>query len=315
VSPTAQRKGIAPQKVILDTNVLVAAGFKRGSSAAQIVDAIRRGYCRLVWNQATRRENESVVRRIPPLDWEEFSALFDSEGEYPGSTGLHRFDRIEDPEDRKFAALAAATGAIVISSDAHLLSCRDELPITVLTAREFLDMTRTAKQPLSTFGPPIFGPPTFGKETTMSFIDSLVSHLGGVDIERDALPALVPAVIAAGLLIAFADGTVDPKELQEIDEEALKCLMGDPATADDIHRVISLHLSNFDRDPEYGHDRALAVLADFASDAPEDQKGIVLYATLHIARACHDGNLTPQERGAALEVAKTLNLDPAAHGI
>ena len=92
----------------------------------------------------------------------------------------------------------------------------------------------------------------------MSFIDSLVSHLGDIDVEADALPSLVPAVIAAGVLIAFADGAVEPKELEEIDEEALKCLMGDSATADDIHRVIRQHMSNFDRDPEYGHDRALA---------------------------------------------------------
>ena len=63
----------------------------------------------------------------------------------------------------------------------------------------------------------------------MSFIDSLVSHLGDIDVEADALPALVPAVIAAGALIAFADGAVEPKELEEIDDEALKCLMGDPA--------------------------------------------------------------------------------------
>jgi predicted nucleic acid-binding protein len=127
--------------VILDTNILVAAGFKRGSGAARIVDAIRRGDCRMVWNDATRRENEAVLRRIPPLDWEEFSVLFDPEGEFKGFTAPDLFGRIEDPEDRKFAALAAATGAIVISSDSHLLSCRDELPITVLTAREFLAMT------------------------------------------------------------------------------------------------------------------------------------------------------------------------------
>jgi|SRR3954454_4113692 tellurite resistance protein len=149
----------------------------------------------------------------------------------------------------------------------------------------------------------------------MSFIDSLVSHLGGFDIEADALPALVPAVIAAGVLIAFADGAVEPKELQEIDQEALKCLMGDPATADNIHRVVKLHMSNFDRDPEYGHDRALAVVDDFASDAPANQKDVVLQAALHIARACHDGDLTAPERDAALEVAKILKLDPATHGL
>jgi predicted nucleic acid-binding protein len=132
---------VEPRKVILDTNILVAAGFKRGSAAARIIDAIRRGDWRMVWNDDTRRENEAVLRRIPPLDWEEFSVLFDPEGEFKGFTAPDLFDRIEDPEDRKFAALAAAADAIVISSDSHLLSCRDELPITVLTAREFLAMT------------------------------------------------------------------------------------------------------------------------------------------------------------------------------
>jgi tellurite resistance protein len=154
-----------------------------------------------------------------------------------------------------------------------------------------------------------------GRGTIMSFIDSLVSHLGDIDIEADALPALVPAVIAAGAMIAFADGAVEPKELKEIDDEALKCLMGDPATADDIHRVVGLHMSNFDRDAEYGHDRALAVLADFASDAPDDQKATVLNAALHVARACHDGDLTPPERDAALEVARILDLDSRTFGL
>ena len=149
----------------------------------------------------------------------------------------------------------------------------------------------------------------------MSFIDNLVSHLGNFDIEADALPSVVPAVIAAGVLIAFADGAVEPKELKEIDDEALKYLMGDTAETDDIHRVIGLHMSNFDRDPEYGHDRALAVLDDFASQAPDDQKEIVLQAALHVARACHDGDLTPPERNSALEVAKILKLDPASHGL
>jgi len=127
--------------VILDTNVLVAPGFRRSGAAARIVAAVHRGDCRLIWNEATRRENEAVLRRIPPLDWNEFSCLFGPAGEFRGATEPELFGQIEDPEDRKFAALAAATGAIVISADAHLLSCRDELPIAVLTTREFLSMT------------------------------------------------------------------------------------------------------------------------------------------------------------------------------
>jgi predicted nucleic acid-binding protein len=137
----------APPRVILDTNVLVAAGFRGASAAGRLVEAVRRGDFRLVWNEETRRENEAVLRRIPRLDWEEFRGLFDPAGEYRGETRLDRFSRIEDPEDRKFAALAAAAGAVVVSADAHLLSCRDDLPIVVLTARELLTMTGSRQSP------------------------------------------------------------------------------------------------------------------------------------------------------------------------
>jgi hypothetical protein len=81
----ADAASVEIRKVILDTNILVAAGFKRGSAAARIVDAVRRGDCLMVWNDATRRENEAVLRRIPPLDWPEFR-FFRIPGAY-GRTG------------------------------------------------------------------------------------------------------------------------------------------------------------------------------------------------------------------------------------
>jgi len=131
--------------LVLDTNVFVAAGFKPRSSSAIIIDAVRQGRQRLVWDEATRGETEHVIRRIPPLDWSRFSGLFEIAGEYRGMADQRPFERIADPDDRKFAALAAATGSILVSSDAHFLSCRDELPITVFTPREFLE--RTAFEP------------------------------------------------------------------------------------------------------------------------------------------------------------------------
>jgi tellurite resistance protein len=152
----------------------------------------------------------------------------------------------------------------------------------------------------------------------MSFIDALIGHLAqhgaGHGIGSDDLPLLVPAVVAAGAMVAFADGATDPAELREIDDEALGCLMGDATRTEDIHRVLAKHLSNYDRDVEFGHDRALAVLADF-SDAPEDQRALVLRAALDVGGAGSDGALTQPERDAALEIARILKLDPAAHGL
>ena len=149
----------------------------------------------------------------------------------------------------------------------------------------------------------------------MSFIDTLVSHLGEIGVETDDLPLLVPAVVAAGALVAFADGAADGSELREIDAEALRCLMGDEDRAADIHRVLDQHLSNFDRDHTFGHDRALSVLADFAPDASEEQRVLVLRAALQVGGAGADGTLSPGEREAAREIARILRLDPAAQGL
>lgn len=53
--------------LVLDTNVLVAAGFNPRSASARIVDAVKQGRLRMVWNDATRREIERIVQQIPPL--------------------------------------------------------------------------------------------------------------------------------------------------------------------------------------------------------------------------------------------------------
>ena len=44
------------REVVLDTNVFVAAGFNRGSHSAWLVEAVRDGRLRMVWDNATRAE-------------------------------------------------------------------------------------------------------------------------------------------------------------------------------------------------------------------------------------------------------------------
>jgi uncharacterized protein len=123
--------------VVLDTNVLVAAGFNRRSASARIVDAVKRGELRMLWNDATRREIEHIVRKIPPLRAQALEPLFRPEDRVTVPTHPERFAEIPDPDDRKFAALAEATGAVLISNDEHLLGHRDRMNLTVLTPSEF----------------------------------------------------------------------------------------------------------------------------------------------------------------------------------
>jgi predicted nucleic acid-binding protein len=125
-------------KVVLDTNVFVAAGFEPKSASARLLEALSQGRCRMVWHRMTRRETEGVLRRIPPLDWQRFAPLFRPEWEHRAEFGLTQFGAIEDPDDRKFAALAAATQSALVSQDDHLLARRGELPVRVLRPSEFL---------------------------------------------------------------------------------------------------------------------------------------------------------------------------------
>ena len=53
--------------VVLDTNVFVAAGFNPASASANLVRAVRDGRLRMPWTDATRREIEHILGRIPPL--------------------------------------------------------------------------------------------------------------------------------------------------------------------------------------------------------------------------------------------------------
>jgi predicted nucleic acid-binding protein len=124
--------------VVIDTNVFVAAAFNSKSAAARILAHVRVGRFRLIWNEATRRETETIIHRIPRLDWRKFADLFRPQDEFTGPLVPDAFTAISDPEDRKFAALSAAASAVLLTSDKLVLAQRGKIGIDILTPREFL---------------------------------------------------------------------------------------------------------------------------------------------------------------------------------
>ena len=126
------------RRVVIDTNVFVAAGFNPRSAAARILAAVREGRFQLIWNEPTRRETELILRQIPHLDWERVADLFQSETEFPGPVDPESFAFVPDPEDRKFAALSVAAQTLLITNDNHLLSHKHSIGVDVLTPRAFL---------------------------------------------------------------------------------------------------------------------------------------------------------------------------------
>ena len=127
----------APYNVVLDTNVFVAAGFNRGSHSAWLVEAVRDGRLRMVWDNATRAEIEHVMRQIPRLSWERIADLFRSEDRFAGATNPQQFGFVPDPADRKFVALADAVQAPLVTSDAGLLHAGGQMAVPVLKPSEF----------------------------------------------------------------------------------------------------------------------------------------------------------------------------------
>jgi predicted nucleic acid-binding protein len=91
----------------------------------------------MVWDEATRRETARVLRQIPRLSWDEAADLFREEDRFPGETRPERFACIPDPDDRKFAALAEATGAALITNDRHLLQAGGLAEARIMTPGEF----------------------------------------------------------------------------------------------------------------------------------------------------------------------------------
>ncbi len=126
------------ERVVIDTNVFVAAGFNPRSAAARILDHVRDGRFQLVWNRPTRDETEMILRRIPRLDWRRFAELFQPEGEFPATVDPDAFATIADRYDRKFAALSAAANVPLVTSDNHLLAHRNSIGIDIVTPHAFL---------------------------------------------------------------------------------------------------------------------------------------------------------------------------------
>lgn len=123
-------------RIVLDTNVVVAAGFRPRSASGRVLAALRAGRLRLAWDDATRTETERIVGRIPPLAGRGALPPYAPADRWPGATDPAAFAHVPDPDDRRFAALAAAAEATLVTMDAHLLAGRGARPPRIVTPGE-----------------------------------------------------------------------------------------------------------------------------------------------------------------------------------
>lgn len=120
---------MSPVRAIFDTNVFVGAAFNPRSASARLLGAARDGRIAMVWCDATQAEIQRILKKIPPISWEAVEDLFRIEHCFGDALDLDAVHFVDDPEDRKFAALSIQAGAPVISSDNHLLNHPDRLAV------------------------------------------------------------------------------------------------------------------------------------------------------------------------------------------
>ena len=125
----------AVRRVVLDTNVLVAAAYDPRSASRRVVEACLAGELTPVLSSALRREYEFILARAarsrPYL--ERIHQLLDSaEVVEPAQTPRAV---PADPGDDKLVAAALAAGAVLVTNDAHLLA---------LAGHEGLEVVRPA---------------------------------------------------------------------------------------------------------------------------------------------------------------------------
>jgi len=131
--------GLAKTRVVLDTNVLVAAHFNPGSASNKILDLCQRKKLVLVLTSHILKEFSLILRNISAR--KSFRKRTDKI--ISQAILIKKAPRVnvivEDPEDNKFLSCALAGKAdYIITSDRHLLVLRKFKGIRIVKPTQFL---------------------------------------------------------------------------------------------------------------------------------------------------------------------------------
>ena len=123
-------------KIVLDTNILVAAYFNPHSFSAKILELADKNTIQIYWSIPLYKEAKQILGFLPPKDRKKILARV-FKPEFRVST-LPRIEVVkEDPEDNKI--LACALGGkvdLVVSNDRHLLEIGEIQGVKILSSKE-----------------------------------------------------------------------------------------------------------------------------------------------------------------------------------
>ena len=129
---------------MLDTNVLLSAVLTAQGTCARIVDMIADGVLDLYADDRILAEYDSVLYRpelrIAPEDAGVILDLIRSITDTVAAIPLPV--QLPDPDDATFLEVAAASGSILITDNAHHYPKNSRAGVSVMTPSEFLELLR-----------------------------------------------------------------------------------------------------------------------------------------------------------------------------
>ncbi len=130
-----------PPRVVLDTNLLIAAYFNPRSASHALLEEARAGRVRVLWSDAVRREATRILGNVvraaggagrPALSLDD---LYRAENRVSDPPPIRAV--AEDPDDDKLLACAVGGGAdLLVTNDRHLLQFQTFQGVAVVTPSE-----------------------------------------------------------------------------------------------------------------------------------------------------------------------------------
>ena len=128
-------------KVVLDTNVFIAAYFNRKSASAKIIDFCLKTKHELIFSPRLRKEVELILKNVRAGGefQERIRELFTNASQFRPTQKV--FVVKEDPDDNKFLECALEGKAdYLITSDRHLLELGEFAQTKICKPTQFLKL-------------------------------------------------------------------------------------------------------------------------------------------------------------------------------
>ena len=130
-------------KIIMDTNLLVAAFFNKRSASAGLINLAKEGKVDILWSDDIRREAEFILGNIKKSVGNKrfklsLDKVFKEKNKVEDTPDLRIVK--DDSEDDKFLECAKkGRPDIIVSNDSHLLKVGEFENIPILTSKKALN--------------------------------------------------------------------------------------------------------------------------------------------------------------------------------